>query len=233
MALFEEYLSLGGPVIDRFYCDASLITGTGWLYQAQERGGTETWPSAPDQVPSLLLFAMLPLELCLKQHFSYFLREFQLSFVSSSKCMEALKNVDCNLSYSHVLNGHLFYLLLSTSEDECALEGKSPLLGKFSSPTYQRHTEKNWVVWHEAKRWRSSFLPERSDGRGHCSFSGPLPHRSGNQTSYLSLYQSGQHYSPCSDDSLRPCLPNLQAQPTVFSGFSIQKACLDSWFDLS
>lgn len=46
-------------------------------------------------------------------------------------------------AYSQVTNGHLFYLLLSTSEDECALEGKSPLLGKFSSPTYQGHTERN------------------------------------------------------------------------------------------
>lgn len=188
MALCEEDLSHGGSVIG-FYCDASLITGAaGWLYQAQERGGTEPWPRVPDQVPRLLLFAMLPLELCLKQHFSYFLREFQLSFVSSSKCMKAIKDVDCNLFYSHVPNGHLFYLLSSTNEGECTLERKSPLLGKFSSPTYQGHTERNWVVWHEVKSWRSSFLAERSDGRDHWSFFWVLAPQI---WQYLSPYQPG------------------------------------------
>ena len=61
---------------------------------------------------------------------------FQLPFVSSSKYAENIENVDSNLTYSRVPSGHLFYPPLSTSEKECALEGKSPLLCKFSSPTY-------------------------------------------------------------------------------------------------
>lgn len=42
-----------------------------------------------------------------------FLRKFQLRCVSSSKCVENIRNVDWKLTFSHVPSGHLFYLPLS------------------------------------------------------------------------------------------------------------------------
>ena len=56
-----------------------------------------------------------------------------------------------------------------------------------------------------------SFLPDKSAGRGHCSFSGPSPNTAGRWALYMRLHHPGSHCLPSPGDSLRLC-------PTQFLG---------------
>ena len=56
-----------------------------------------------------------------------------------------------------------------------------------------------------------SFLPDRSAGRGHCSFDEPSLLRDSSRVPYLSVHRLGYHCLPHPGDSLRP-------YPTKFAG---------------
>ena len=94
------------------------------------------------------------------------------------------------------------------------------------TPSELRHRSKIWkgtrAYREESKCLASrqllggSFLPDRSAGRVHCSFSKPSPNRAGRQAPYLRHHQPGSHCLPHPADSLRLCPTNFQAHPSCF-----------------
>ena len=73
-----------------------------------------------------------------------------------------------------------------------------------------------WEVQCQGKSWGESFLPDRSSGRGHCSFDEPCPHRAGRWVPYLSLHLPGSHNLTQSGYFLRLCPTQLVRPSKLF-----------------
>ena len=77
---------------------------------------------------------------------------------------------------------------------------------------------------------KGSFLPDKSAGRGHCSFSEPSPNRVTEPAGRCCIWDSINlaHSLSHSGDSLRPHLSTFRPIQAISSGFSIWMACLGS-----